>query len=184
MGSEMCIRDRTDTEQNVGENDFQLTLATPFGFINSDHTVSRSSSFNDQTTLLTANFKSQHRTREISINANVGFDIFHHSKFSLVPSFGLAYNRILNLDHSLISRETNHDAFDFKTSSIESNETGLNKSYLSLLGGLELNYQLGRGYSLGLSFVHREGVTPIYLESDFSSFEQAREFNFLLSYDF
>jgi len=173
-----------NNEIQEANNDFDLTLATPYGFMRSSHIISRTNDDVQSTTVLGSDFKSRHRTKELIFNASVSLNLLDHEAFSIAPLVGFSFNKVLSNQHELIVANTNHSAFEFTQSAIESPEIGLRTYYLSAIGGLDIRYELSARHQLGLLFLHREALTPLYEQDDYSSYSSSQEFNLIFGYKF
>lgn len=151
-------------------NDYNLSLATPFGFSEANFLLFRRSDVGAEEIDLLVDFESNHNIKNISLGFGVKLDLFKASKFGSFISLGGGINQILEIRNSINQINTNHRAIVFQDMGTASYmNPDLNKWHFDVRGGLGLNYQFSNNVELNLAYNFINGLNPIFELNDYKT---------------
>ena len=155
-----------ETEHQM--NKFDVIMASPLGFLESNIVVARSTDANEHTDL-TIDLNNSHSTTNIDFGLYAQIEIFQYRNFSLSNQSGIGFNYLSNITNSLDHFSTSENGFISHSSEILKNQSHLNllRSYINI--GINLEYKFSRSICLGVNHQFRQDFNPIYSDGDFST---------------
>lgn len=155
-----------ETEHQM--NQFDVIMASPLGFLESNIVVARSTDANEHTDL-TIDLNNSHSTTNIDFGLYAQIEIFQYRNFSLSNQSGIGFNYLSNITNSLDHFSTSETGFISHSSEILKNQSHLNllRSYINI--GINLEYKFSRSICLGVNHQFRQDFNPIYSDGDFST---------------
>lgn len=157
------------TELNGAQNFQDLRLATPYGFVQSDIVIERSSTNTDQTQSLNASVNSIHNIKIVKFYPSLDLHLFDRQRFNLIVNMNVGLNFILSLQNEIDYLDTGHTDYTLQTGTIISDQTHLNYNFWSAGLGLKSQYNFNARVSMGARLSFNEGLTPLFNMNDFSS---------------
>lgn len=155
-----------ETEHQM--NKFDVIMASPLGFLESNIVVARSTDANEHTDL-TIDLNNSHSTTNIDFGLYAQIEILQYRNFSLSNQSGIGFNYLSNITNSLDHFSTSETGFISHSSEILKNQSHLNllRSYINI--GINLEYKFSRSICLGVNHQFRQDFNPIYSDGDFST---------------
>ena len=155
-----------ETEHQM--NQFDVIMASPLGFLESNIVVARSTDANEHTDL-TIDLNNSHSTTNIDFGLYAQIEILQYRNFSLSNQSGIGFNYLSNITNSLDHFSTSETGFISHSSEILKNQSHLNllRSYINI--GINLEYKFSRSICLGVNHQFRQDFNPIYSDGDFST---------------
>ncbi len=172
------------SETNGAQDFSDLRLATPYGFVQSDIVIGRSSANMDNTQSLNASVNSIHKIRILKLYPSLDLKLVQQTRLDLSVNFNFGYNYILSLENQLDFINTGHTDYTFENGNIISSQENLNSGFWSAALGLKLDYRFNEMYSLGAQVNWSEGLSPIFNTDDFSSVPRSQRLSVFLKYSF
>ena len=155
-----------ETEDQL--NQFDVIMASPIGFLESNIVVARSTDANKHTDL-TIDLNNSHSITNIDFGLYAQIKILQYSNFSLGSQLGFGFNYLSNISNSLDHFSTSETGFISHSSEILKNQSHLNllRSYINF--GINLEYNFSGSTSFGVNHHFRQDFNPIYSDGDFST---------------
>ena len=155
-----------ETEHQM--NKFDVIMASPLGFLESNIVVARSTDANEHTNL-TIDLNNSHSTTNIDFGLYAQIEILQYRNFSLSNQSGIGFNYLSNITNYLDHFSTSETGFISHSSEILKNQSHLNllRSYINI--GINLEYKFSRSICLGVNHQFRQDFNPIYSDGDFST---------------
>ena len=155
-----------ETEHQM--NKFDVIMASPLGFLESNIVVARSTDANEHTDL-TIDLNNSHSTTNIDFGLYAQIEILQYRNFSLSNQSGIGFNYLSDITNSLDHFSTSETGFISHSSEILKNQSHLNllRSYINI--GINLEYKYSRSICLGVNHQFRQDFNPIYSDGDFST---------------
>lgn len=155
-----------ETEHQM--NKFDVIMASPLGFLESNIVVARSTDAIEHTDL-TIDLNNSHSTTNIDFGFYAQIEILQYRNFSLSNQSGIGFNYLSDITNSLDHFSTSETGFISHSSEILKNQSHLNllRSYINI--GFNLEYKYSRSICLGVNHQFRQDFNPIYSDGDFST---------------
>ncbi len=162
-------------ELNGTQSFSDLTLATPYGFVQSDLTVSRAVTNADETRSLNASIHSKHNIKILKFAPSLDLHVFERSNFNLIINLNTGLNYILTLKNEIDFLNTGHADYALQNGSIIEEQSNVNTSFWSAGLGIRTQYSISSNVSFGARIAFSEGLTPLFKMDDFSGRARATE---------
>ena len=155
-----------ETEHQM--NQFDVIMASPLGFLESNIVVARSTDANEHTDLI-IDLNNSHSITNIDFGFYAQIEILQYRNFSLSNQSGIGFNYLSNITNSLDHFSTSETGFISHSSEILNNQSHLNllRSYINI--GINLEYKFSRSICFGVNHQFRQDFNPIYSDGDFST---------------
>ena len=155
-----------ETEDQL--NQFNVIMASPIGFLESNIIVARSTDANEHTDL-TIDLNNSHSITNIDFGLYAQIELLQYRNFSLGSQLGFGFNYLSNISNSLDHFSTSETGFISHSSEILKNQSHLNllRSYINF--GINLEYNFSGSTSFGVNHHFRQDFNPIYSDGDFST---------------
>lgn len=171
----------TALENNDLSQNYDLTLATPLGFVQSDFVLSRSESYTDSATSLDAIFGSSHTIQSIASDVLLDLTVLKQQAWSLGLIGGLSLAYAVDIDNRLVSLDTQHEFIQYSGGSIEKDQSDISRFTPRLLTGIIAKRKTAVGdLVFNMHYVH--AGRDFFRQEDFSS--QLHGFNIDIGYQF
>jgi hypothetical protein len=154
---------------NMASNHFDLTMASPIGFMMSDIEIERRSVDELPATDLVVDLSSTHEIRNLDIHAGLSFKAWQSQRLDIYTMAGLGMNNFLTTSNRLDSFNVNHSAFGTRSGHVYEGQSNVNNISMYSMLGLQLRYEIAVTYSIGLEMSWRNNLQVIYSEVDFST---------------
>lgn len=150
-------------------NKFNLTMASPLGFLESDLIVQRTSAASTLSTDLILDLHNEHSITNLDINLGLDYNIVSVQNFSLSLGFKAGINKFLNVNNALNSFDINNSNFSSGANDIVKDQSNINTLTTYVGSTLNLEYNLSKNLSIGANVGYSMNLAPIYQENDFST---------------
>ncbi len=157
------------SEVNLENKLESVTLATPYGFVNSDISIRRDENASSDDVQLFSAIHSKHNLRMMNVNMNVMYQLISLKRVDMKIGTGLGYHRLLELKNDLDYINTNHSEYSFVRGAVTENQMSLNNGFFSSDLMLTLGYILNDQLSSNLRFDYSQSLSPLFNDSNFSS---------------
>jgi len=148
---------------------YNLTMASPVGFINSDIVINRSSANGDQSANLTVDLNNRHSIQNLSLASGLGVQLIQHSSVGLSIHMGLGLNQFIRNNHTLVYCGVDDAGYEYSSGYVSSAPLNLVNTTLYGQTGVQLSYLLGNNWMAGLVVDYQHNMGVIYKEDDFST---------------
>jgi len=162
-------------------NTLDLTMASPFGLVQSDVVVSRNSAVSADQTSLVLDLHNRHQFDNIGLSTGLAFMLIENTGFEFSSHLGIGLNYLVGLENELESFDLSSSDFSSGQTSITQNQQAVNKLSTQFNLGVNLRRSLGENTLVGVSVDYVRGLSDVYAEDDFSSRLSARRYNLSLS---
>ena len=150
-------------------NEYDLTMATPYGFVDSHITLGSRRAQNSQTTPLNLGLGSIHNITMLDFDNFLGYNIVTSRKFNISVSTGLSISYISSLENKINNIDTHHSDFYYEDGFVFKNQNHMNSTFLSVIGGTNILYHLNDKNAVTVNYTFKEGFTNLYHQDDFST---------------
>jgi hypothetical protein len=150
-------------------NEYDLTMATPYGFVDSHITLGSRRAQNPQTTPLNLGLGSVHNITMLDFDNYLGYNIINKQKFNISVNTGLSISYISKLENKINKIDTHHSDFYYEGGFVFKNQNHMNNTFLSLMGGTNISYHLNNRNALVINYTFKEGLTNLYQQDEFST---------------
>lgn len=154
---------------SIPENEIDLTMASPLGFMQSNIIIERQSQITNQNHPLTLAVHNEHIIRTTSLSPTLGLLLYADPKLELTGYIGAGINWISGIQNKLAAFEINDQKFVSKSGDITSSQQSINNFTYFSTAGITVKRNLISGYFIGTSVNAHQNFQPIYAESDFST---------------
>lgn len=167
-GHNSVIDYNINNENSDNTNEFDLTMASPLGFLESNIVVARSVDANDHTDLI-IDLENKHTVSNIDLGLYAQLDILQYRSFCIGGQIGGGLNHLSSITNSLDHFSTSESGFDSRSSEILKGQSDLNllRPYFNF--GVNLEYKWSHNISIGLNHQYRQDLNAIYNSGDFST---------------
>lgn len=157
-----------DIENDNHTEGFDLTMASPIGFLQSNIVVARSVDA-DSHTPLTIDLNNVHTITNADLGMYADIKLLGYNRFNLSTQLGGGLNYLTKITNTLNSFNTSEAGFDSHSSKILSDQSDIQKlrTYYNL--GFNLDYSWSKTTSIGASYQLRQDLNAIYNSGDFST---------------
>ncbi len=170
-GHNSVINYDLSTEQDNKTKGFDLTMASPLGFLESNIVVARSVDASNNTNLV-IDLDNRHRVTNFDLGLYTDIRLLEYGGLGLSTQMGVGLNYLSHVSNSLNRFSTSEAGFDSHSSTIVSDQSDLKRvrTYLGL--GLNLEYDFSSVTNVGLQYQLRRDMNSIYQSGDFSTIVQ------------
>ena len=167
-GHNSVIDYNINNENSDNTNEFDLTMASPLGFLESNIVVARSVDANDHTDII-IDLENKHTVSNIDLGLYAQLDILQYRSFCIGGQIGGGLNYLSSITNSLDHFTTSESGFDSRSSEILKGQSELNllRPYFNF--GVNLEYKWSHNISIGLSHQYRQDLNAIYNTGGFST---------------
>ena len=158
----------TAQEENLYSQSYDLTLATPFGFVQSDFVLSRSADYESQTTVLDAVFGSVHRVSALHAHVSMDYSLIQKNRWSFAISGGIGASYVLSIHNRLSSVDTQHEFIHYNGGAISKDQESTRRLLPNLLSGIKVSRVMHTG-SLFANIQYRYSTRSFFRQDEFSS---------------
>ena len=150
---------------------FDLTMASPLGFLESNIIVARSIDAPNNTNL-TIDLDNRHTVINIDLGLYADVSLVEYGRLGLSSQLGGGLSYLSQVSNSLDKFSTSESGFDSHSSSITANQADLKRlrSYFNV--GLSLGYNWSSSTVVGVSYQYRRDINSVYQSGDFSTLVQ------------
>lgn len=159
-------KDKEDAEMT---NNFDIKIATPMGFSDSNIGIKRTTSTLNQPIDLLIDLENSHQVFNLDVGLNLSAQFVEFVKLSGAIVFGTGINQVLGVRNQLYSLETNNAQFEASGDTKLSTQSELNKTRPYVGAGLRLNYMFNSDQVLQLQYQFKQDLLPFYREDAFKS---------------
>ncbi len=172
-----------DLQNESGDlsNTLDLTMASPFGLIQSDVVIARNAAVGVDQTSLVLDLHNRHQFDNIGVSTGLVYSLMQNSGFECSTHLGVGINYLVGLENELESFDLSSSDFSSGQTSITQDQQAVNKFSTQLNLGVNLRRSIGENTRLGVSFDYVRGLSDVYREDDFSSRLSARRYQLSLS---
>ena len=157
-------------EEQENSNNYNLNLATPFGFSEADFFLLRLSDISENNVDLLVDFTSEHTIRNIALPLGIKVNLFDVKRLNAFVTLGGAVNHILEIKNSIKNIHTNHSAFVYQNQGTSSYmKADVNKWHFDVRAGLGLDYSLLDNLKISLAYNYIKGLNPIFELNDYKT---------------
>jgi len=152
------------------ENQFDLTMASPMGFLESEVIVQRSrinnpSSPND----LILDLHNDHENYNIDFNVSILRELIYKNSFKGLLHIGGGINHLFGLYNTLSQVNIDNSEYSTLSTSITSNQNNLNTTRPYYNIGLSIENSFGKNIGVRISYLYMRDVTALYSTDDFNT---------------
>ncbi len=160
------------TYNNVHENQtFDLTLATPYGFIKSDTGLRYSNQTSNTETPLLLDITSSHELSIFHMQLGVIKKTYLSPQWSLNTGIGFSLLNIIDIKNKVKELNTNHSDYHFQHANITQNqEAQMNDNLLGFHINLGIDYRITNQWSFGLQAGIERTTDPIFSQEDLNTY--------------
>lgn len=170
-GHNSVINYDLSTEDNDNTKGFDLTMASPLGFLESNIVVARTVDASNNTNL-TIDLANQHSVTNIDLGLYVDVQLYDAEGFSVSSQLGGGLDYLVHVTNTLDHFSTSEFGFNSKSSSIVSNQSDLTRLRPFVNLGFSLGYDFNHTTTIGINYQLRRDLNSIYQSGDFSTLVQ------------
>lgn len=165
-------------------NQFDLLMASPLGFMNSNISIERRENTTGDKTDIIVDLDNKHNITNIDLALGLDFTLWNNKNyFSNLSVFGGA-NYLIGIKNNLSAFQVDNDTFN----SGEAGEVTLQESYNNIVPFVGIGFNIGKNlnndYSIGLRTEFNTSIQPLYQELDFSTQVNRYNIGFFVSKSF
>lgn len=156
------------TEVIPNTNNYERTLATPYGLTAAGFVLNRNSDIGTNEVALKVDFHSNHNITNINLPMELGFYPFGKKK-TITPfvKAGVGYNYVSKISNEIDNIDTHHSAIVFDKSSQTFANPDIQNSFFDLRAGAGINYQLTNRLQLNLLYDFSRGINPVFRQDNY-----------------
>ena len=158
-----------DPNQEQGMRiDYDLTMASPIGFINSDIVISRSTN-NTAATDIVVDLHNKHEIQNLDLGLGMSYQWLQKGNLSLNTAFGLGVNRFISNSNMLEYCGTDSNDYHYDSGHVTSSQTKLIDTNYYTMAGVNARYAFAGDWYVGMNMMFKYNLSVIYREDDFST---------------
>ncbi len=148
---------------------YDMPMATPLGFINSEIVIERASGNIEDQTDIVVDLQNQHKLNMIDLTAGADFSLINRNKLQLnvLSSYGITY--LVNVENEFRSFTPTVSGFNSGASQITADQENINSLLPVFDLGVNAKYEIREGARIGIKYVFRSNLNPIFELNDFNS---------------
>ncbi len=156
-------------ENGLQQNNFDVTMATPLGFLESNIEIERRGTDVADTESLTIDLHNSHRIGSINGLVQIGYDLLKFEKWNASIIGGIGYNYFLYTNNTLDRFDITNGNFESLSSVVLTDQESINslRPYFSISSSIE--YLLTSKSSLFLRYSFSQDLKNTYQFEDFST---------------
>jgi len=150
-------------ELNESDNKYLLSLATPYGFMDSEFSLRRTADISQEEVDLLVDFNSKHLIQNISVP--LGLKIYPlGQRRLLVPSISTAFgvNYLASISNDLSTIDTHHDALGYQSNSAAVQKQAIEAWHFDARVGAGLTYKMPRKIDISVQYNFVKGLSPVF----------------------
>ena len=148
---------------------YDMPMATPLGFISSEIVIQRAADSVEEETELIIDLQNKHSLNILDFTAGVNYKLIDRNRINLSVLSGYGVSYLLDIKNEFRSFTPSAVGFNSGDSKIVSNQENINNITPVLDLGLDLNYEIRKGASVGLSYKFKTNLRPVFELDDFNS---------------
>lgn len=157
------------TENAEGVNTFDLTMATPIGFLESNINLKNTETNLDVPKDVVLDLSNKHIASNLDFGLGLTIQAIDKGKINVGLDLGLGLNYLLSLENDFYSFTPNENTFEGQGSSLVSNQSDINKTRPYFMSGLNVLFGLNTGSQIGFAYSFKQDVVPLYQFGDYST---------------
>ncbi|NNL90740.1 MAG: hypothetical protein HKO66_00775 [Saprospiraceae bacterium] len=161
--------DLSNEAENGMSNQFDLTMASPLGFLNSEVLIQRQSIANDAITDLAIDLNNEHSLTTIDLFVGLNYKVLNYRKLSLGLGIKGGINQLLRINNKLASVNTNHSNFLSESTIITKDQNSIKNLTPYFGSSMNLEFNIDDNNGIGITASLSNSLNPIYQEGDFST---------------
>ncbi len=176
---------RIDTENTALQNSYDLTMASPLGFLNSTVLVQRASSTSTSEDVdINLDLHNRHTFYNVDIGLGVLQNIIRSKHIDFNIGTGLGINHIVGLKNYLDQVNIDLDNYNAIQNDVTLSQQNINHTriYYGIIA--EVNYQFKERTSIGVSYSRKKDFNSLFNNGDFNSIASRHQVCLKLSYLF
>lgn len=144
-------------------NSFDLVMASPIGFINSNIVLMRSGNSQvDQLTDVVVDLDNEHRVNQLNYDLSLSYEQAINPILQMGFSAGIGMSQIVKVYNNLEHFEATNTAFIAQSSTILSNQQDIRKIRANYSVGFELNHKITKYQTIGLRYGFTQDLSPVF----------------------
>ncbi len=144
-------------------NDYEVSLATPYGLMKTEFTFFRNAEVEDETVALLVDFKNEHLIQNLRIPLSLRVHpLGRYGKLRPVLGAGLGTNYLLELRNAPSSINTNHSAVHYQYGSAVMLDQDIKRWHFDLSLDAGFDITLLDGLDLQLNYQFSKGLSPLF----------------------
>ena len=167
-GHNSSINYDPNNEDANQDNHFNLTMASPIGFMQSDVVINRRSS-STQANDIVVDLHNRHDIRSIDLGVAMRYKLFASKTFELNTDIGIGINRLIKSTNVLEYCGVDNPEYVYSSGMVTSEPENIQKTSLVSDLGIMARYALGNDFFIQSGVHYKSHFTPIYKENDFST---------------
>lgn len=161
--------DRNEEEPGTHNTSFNLTMASPIGFLSSDVVISRSSDNVNNQTDLVIDLHNKHEFTTLDFGMGLSYLLFDRKSVELRGSLGMGVSYILENQNILDYCGVDNSDFSYVSGLVTSQPAELQDINPYIRMGLDARYLMGNQFYMGMTIGYLNHISSIYKEGDFST---------------
>jgi len=156
-----------ETENN---NEYSQALATPYGFMDSEFQLRRTTDLSDEQVNLLVDFDSEHLIQNVSVP--VGLKVYplkYQNRLMPFISAGFGVNYLTNISNNLDNIDTHHSAIHYESNSANLQTQAINNWHFDARIGAGLNYTFRKNIQFNIQYNYTKGLNPIFELDEFTT---------------
>ena len=158
-----------DLEGDDKTNEFDLTMASPLGFLNSNISVGRTEDATADTSSLIVDLNNSHVVTNVDFGLSILKDVYNYKSFRVSLEGGLGVNHLVSLKNDLYDFSVSKSGYYSESAAITGDQDELNKMRPYYLFGAAFVCSPRRKNELSLNYQFKEDFNAIYQSGDFST---------------
>ncbi len=157
------------TSEAEQSNSFDLTMASPLGFIESNIVVEREAGELNEATDLVVDLNNSHQVSNVDLNLSLQSNLYQTNKFEMLVDLGLGVNYLFAIQNDLYEFNLSKDNFKPGTTSITADQNELSKTRPYFMLGAGVTYDWTKGNGLVLRYQFKQDFNSVYQSGDFGT---------------
>lgn len=163
------LYNRGDEAVNEMHNSFDLTMASPIGFLQSNIDIQRSSEEQAVLADLVLDLNNTHRLTTMHLNSEIVYPLIKQYSFEIYAELGLGFSYFAFNSNTLDNISINHASYSSIGSDIVQEPANINKFGIFGSAGFSLRYHLSDIYFISSSAKYISHQTALFSQDDFST---------------
>ncbi len=153
----------TGEETSGQDNDYSVSLATPYGLMKTDFTFFRNQALDHDTVSLLVDFKNAHLVQNLRMPISFYYNrSLFGSRLAGSVGLGAGLNYLIGIENAPSSINTNHTAVHYQDGSAVMIDQDINRLHFDMFANVGLRYDLGAMIDLHLSYEFSKGLSPLF----------------------
>jgi len=168
-GHNSAVTYDTNSELIDQENEFDLTMASPMGFLESQVVVQRSIDSTDPQSDLILDLHNEHENYNVDFNIAMLRQLISTKSFSTSLHLGVGINHLFGINNKLSEVNINNANYSTTLKNITSNQNNINPTRPYYNIGLNSQKRITSNIGVGLNALYMRDFTSVYSDQDFST---------------